>query len=203
MTSRNTLIALFVAFLAFAFTSKNTEYKVDTQQSKITWVGRKVTGEHSGTISIVNGKLFWDGKNLKGGSFDIDVASIKNTDLTDEENNQKLVGHLKSDDFFSAEKYPTATLVITKVTPIGQNQSQVKGNLTIKGITKEIQFPATVQETGNQIHAKAKIMVDRTKYDIQYGSGSFFENLGDKAIDNEFELHVNLVAEKASGAKAS
>lgn len=197
MKMKSTLIALFVGLFAFAFTTVNDEeYKVDKQQSKLTWIGRKVTGEHSGTINISNGKLNWNGKNLTGGSFEIDMASIINTDITDETYNQQLVGHLKSDDFFSTEKHPKANFVITKVEPLANNQAQVTGNLTIKGTTKEIQFPATIQAQGNQLSAKAKILVDRTQYGIRYGSGSFFENLGDKAIDNNFELNIELLAKK-------
>lgn len=195
MKTKTTLIALFLGLFAFAFTVvKETVYQVDPQQSKVTWVGRKVTGEHAGTIDLSSGKLIWNGEKLTGGSFEIDMASIANTDITDQEYNQKLVGHLKSDDFFATDKHPKATFVITKVTPLANNQFQVKGDLTIKGITKEVQFPATIQATEDQLSAKANIVVDRTLYDIRYGSGSFFDNLGDKAIDNNFELNVELVA---------
>lgn len=194
---RNSLILaiLTVVFLS-AFTLATTEYKVDTKQSKVTWKGKKVSGEHTGTINIADGKLLSDGKTITGGSFSIDMNSIKNTDLADATYNEKLVGHLKSDDFFSTAKYPQATFAITKVTSTGKDQYSVKGNLTIKGITNELEFPATIQTTGSQIKAKAKILVDRAKYDVRYGSGSFFDNLGDKAIDDEFELNVELVASK-------
>lgn len=197
MKMRTTLIALFIGFFTFAFTSvEEVVYTVDKQQSTINWLGRKVTGEHSGTIAISDGTLQLNGNNLSGGTFTIDMASLVNTDITDKEYNQQLVGHLKSDDFFSTEKHPKATFVIKKVRPLSKNQSQITGNLTIKGITNEVQFPATIQTKGNQLTAKAKIVVDRTKFDIKYGSGSFFDNLGDKAIDNEFELNVALVAAK-------
>lgn len=197
MKTKTTLIALFVGLFAFAFTTiKEAEYNVDKLQSKISWIGRKVTGEHSGTIDISSGKLSWDGKSLTGGSFEIDMSSITNADITDPEYNSKLVGHLKSDDFFSTEKFPKAKFVITNVKPLSNNQVQVKGNLTIKRITKAIEFPATVEVKENQLNAKAKILVDRTQYNIRYGSGSFFDNLGDKAIDNNFELDVELVAKK-------
>jgi polyisoprenoid-binding protein YceI len=185
-----------IAVIAMAFTTGVQEYKVDKTQSKLTWIGRKVTGEHTGSISIADGKLLSDGKAITGGSFDIDMASITCVDLTVQVYNKKLIGHLQSDDFFSTQKFPKATFVITKVTSLTKDQYNVKGNLTIKGITKELEFPATVQHTGNQIKAKAKIMVDRTKYDIKYGSGSFFDNLGDKAISDQFEMNIELVAAK-------
>ena len=196
MKTKQTIIALLILVTAFAFTGKNDEYIVNTEQSKLTWVGRKVTGEHTGSISIADGKLVADEKTLKAGSFKIDMTSITNQDIEDESYKQKLLGHLKSDDFFSTDKHAQATFVITKVTPGSNNQYQIKGNLTIKGITKEVEFPATVQVDEKQISAKAKIVVDRTQYDIKFGSGSFFDNLGDKAIDNNFELNVNLVAQK-------
>lgn len=197
MKTKTILFALILGLLSFAFTvEKEAEYNVDQQQSTLTWVGRKVLGEHTGTIKILNGNLTWDNEMLTAGSFEVDMASITNTDITDQGDQQQLVGHLKSDDFFATEKHPKASFVITKVTPIAKNQSKVKGNLTIKGITHEVEFPATIQANENQLNAKAKIIVDRTKYNIQYGSGSFFDNLGDKAIDNNFELNVSLIAKK-------
>ena len=108
---------------------------------------------------------------------------------------QKLIGHLKSDDFFSVAKNPTAKLDITKV-ETKENNTIVNGKLTIKGITQDISFPASVSKKGNVVVAIATIRIDRTKYDIKYGSKSFIEGIGDKAIDDEFELQVNLVAIK-------
>lgn len=189
-----TLLAVTVA--AFAFTMANVEYKVDVQKSQVGWLGKKVTGSHNGMINISDGKLITDGKALTGGTFNIDMNSITCADLTDKEYNAKLIGHLKSDDFFGTEKFPKSTLVITSVTSTGKDQYKVAGNLTIKGITKPVEFPATIQVSDTEVKAAAKIKIDRTKYDIKYGSGSFFENLGDKAIDNEFELTVDLVAKK-------
>jgi polyisoprenoid-binding protein YceI len=194
MKSSLTFILLLVGMFTLAFKYKNIEYAVDKNQSKLTWIGRKVTGEHTGNIQLSEGKLITDGKVFKAGSFRIDMASLTNTDVNDEESRQKLLGHLKSDDFFATHKHAHATFVTTRVTPLGNEKYQVKGNLTIKGITKPISFPASVKVAGNEASAQAKIVVDRTKYDIKYGSGSFFDNLGDKAIDNEFELNVNLVA---------
>jgi polyisoprenoid-binding protein YceI len=196
MKIKSLIIAMAIATSAFAGTPNQFEYKVNNQSSKLTWVGRKVVGEHTGTINLADGKLLTDGKTLTGGSFEIDMGSIANSDLTDKEYNQKLVGHLKSEDFFSSSKFPKSTLVITKVTSSGKNNYLVKGNLTIKGITHPVEFPATVSVADKKIEGNAKIMVDRTKYDIRYGSGSFFDNLGDKAINNEFELNIQLVATK-------
>jgi polyisoprenoid-binding protein YceI len=196
MKRNGLFIAVIFAFLAMAFTAGTTEYKVDAKQSKVVWLGKKVTGEHTGGINIADGKLISDGKTFTGGSFTIDMASMTCTDLADAGYNEKFVGHLKSDDFFSTAKFPKSNFVITKITSTGKDQYNVKGNLTIKGITNEIEFPATIQTVGKQIKANAKIVVNRTKYDIKYGSGSFFDNLGDKAINDDFELNVDLVAAK-------
>ncbi|MBC7488253.1 MAG: YceI family protein [Cytophagaceae bacterium] len=185
-----------IAFSALAFTAASITFKVDKTKSKVTWIARKVTGEHTGTVNIADGKLTSDGKNILGGSFDIDMNTITCADLTDADYNGKLIGHLKSDDFFSVAKFPKSTLAITKATSTGNGTYKINGNLTIKGITQPIEFPATVTISATQVTAKAKILVDRTKYDIKYGSASFFDSLGDKAINNEFELNVDLVAKK-------
>ena len=169
-------------------------YQVDNQQSKLTWTAKKVTGSHAGAISVSAGQLDIDKNVLKGGSFTLDTRSITVTDITNADMNGKLVGHLKSDDFFSVEKHPTATFVITSATPKGGGNYDVTGNLTIKGITNPVSFPATVTVAGGQATAKATVTVDRTKFDIKYRSKNFFENLGDKAIYDDFTLDVTLVA---------
>ncbi len=196
MKTKHLLLTAAFAFVAFAFNAASIVYKVDNKQSKVTWIGRKVTGEHTGAISVLDGTFSSDGKSVTGGTFNMDMSSITCTDLTDAEYNGKLIGHLKSDDFFSTAKFAKSTLVITKVVSAGKNQFNVSGNLTIKGITHPIEFPATITIALTKITASAKIMVDRTKYDIKYGSASFFDSLGDKAISNEFELNVVLVASK-------
>jgi polyisoprenoid-binding protein YceI len=194
MKVQNVILAVILAVFAMAFTSKNLEYTVDKNQTKVEWVGKKVTGEHNGYVNVANGNLSTKGNQITGGIIEIDMASITCEDIKDEKSNQNLVGHLKSDDFFSTAKHPKATLVVGKVTPKGKNQYQVKGDLTIKGIKHPVEFPATITHDGTKLNALANITIDRTKYDIRYGSGSFFDNLGDKAIDNNFVLNINLVA---------
>jgi len=179
-----------------------TTYKVDASQSKVAWNGKKVTGEHNGTINIVGGSFQVAKNKVVGGAVDIDMNSIVNLDITDKEFNQKLVGHLKSDDFFSAEKHPKATFKITSLTPIkgakaGAANYTANGNLTIKGITKPVTFPVSVAVNGNTITAKSDaVVLDRTKWDIRYGSKSFFANIGDKAIHDDFTVQFNVVAKK-------
>lgn len=187
-----------LSVLAFTEPQKSTSYDVDTTQSTIQWTGRKVTGEHTGKISIKEGKLDMENNQLTGGSFVIDMNSIVNEDLSGEYKG-KLEGHLKSDDFFGVATYPTAKFVITEVEAGKGKQYTLTGDLTIKGITHEISFPATVNTAGNQVTADAKIVVDRAKYDVRYGSDSFFDNLGDKVIYDDFDLEVSLVAGSAVG----
>ncbi len=193
---KTALVLGLIATILFGFKApKNTTYVVDENKSTVTWIGRKVTGEHTGAIKIATGKLITEGKNLKSGNFEMDMATITCTDLTGEYMD-KLVGHLKADDFFGVEKFPTSKFEITSVKPISKNIANITGNLTIKGITNSITFPANVSFKGNTLMAEAKkVMVDRTKFDIRYGSKSFF-NLGDKAIDNDFELNIKLIANK-------
>jgi polyisoprenoid-binding protein YceI len=165
--------------------------KVDASKSTITWLGKKVTGEHTGTIDLKSGELKLDNGAIAGGEFIVDMTSIKNTDLTDAEWNGKLVGHLKSDDFFAVEKYPEAKLVITKEAAFTGKKATVTGDLTIKGAT----HPVTFDVTKDGKTYKAEITVDRSKYNVRYGSQSFFDNLGDKVIYDDFYLTVNLVVE--------
>ena len=171
-------------------------YKVDTQKSVMNWNGKKVTGEHSGTVELQGGNMTVDNGKLTGGQFVFDMNSIKCTDLTDAGYNAKFIGHMKSDDFFSTTKHPTSTFTITKVTPKTGNTVDITGNMTIKGITNAVTFPATVKMNGSMVEADGKATLDRTKYDIRYGSKSFFESIGDKAIYDDFTVEMKLVAKK-------
>jgi polyisoprenoid-binding protein YceI len=160
-------------------------------------LGKKVTGQHNGTVALKSGKVDLDGKTLKGGKFEIDMNSIVVEDLKDPTYNAKLTGHLKSDDFFGVAKFPTSTFVITSVKPVKNEKDathEITGDLTIKGITQPVTFPAKVEFKDGEAHAKGKAMVDRTKYNIRYGSGKFFENLGDKMISDNFEMDLDLAA---------
>ena len=194
------LTTLFVAIIAVALVAFKpvapATYKVDAGKSKIEWTGKKVTGQHTGTIKLTLGEVVVNGKVPTGGKFTIDMGSMTSTDLQGEAAG-KLLGHLKSDDFFGTEKYSTSTFTATKITPAGANKVNVTGNLTIKGKTAAITFPATYTLAGNTLTVVApEVKVDRTVYDIRYGSKSFFESIGDKAIDNDFLLNVTLVATK-------
>ncbi|MFD1628552.1 YceI family protein [Pseudopedobacter beijingensis] len=194
MKVKSSLIALIAVFTVF--TAKAQVYKLDTEKSTIEWIGRKVTGAHTGTLKFGSGSVNYNGA-LKGGNFIIDMTSIKTTDLQGEWA-EKLEGHLKNEDFFATDKFATAKFVITKLGKANvEGVQNIVGNLTIKGITKELSFPATVKVNNGVLTATAKsVKIDRTKYDIKYGSKNFFDSLGDKAIDNDFELNISIVAKK-------
>ncbi|MFD2245810.1 YceI family protein [Pontibacter ruber] len=181
--------------------AKGRAYNVEVAKSDVKWHAKKVTGEHMGNIALKSGQMTIDKNKVTGGTFVIDMNSITCTDIKDAEYNGKLIGHLKSDDFFSVEKHPTATFQITSVTPIakaaaGKPNYNVKGNLTIKGITNPIEFPATIAVKGGVATAKADVTVNRAKYDVRYGSNSFFDGLGDKAIYDDFTISLNVSAKQ-------
>lgn len=171
-------------------------YKINPTQSSVKWVGKKVTGEHSGNVTISGGSLTAANNVITAGSVDIDLSTITSTDITDPASNAKLIGHLKSADFFNTATYPKATLAITSVKLKTKDNYDVTGNLTIKGITNPVTFPAVIQTTADKITATAVITIDRTKYDIKYRSTSYFGDLGDKAIDNNFILNSTIIATK-------
>ena len=184
--------------LAGTTIGEKTAFEIDTKASKVHWTGKKVTGEHTGYVSVGSGQVMVDKNNVTGAKVNMDMNSIVCTDLTNEEYNKKLVGHLKSDDFFSVEKNPNSTFEITSVKPAANGQYTVNGNLSIKGITNEISFPAKISVDKNVVKANGTAKIDRTKWDIRYGSGKFFASLGDNMIYDEFEITFELVAKSGN-----
>ncbi len=198
------LVALFVAAIVsstivFASNGKSEKstFEIDTKASKVYWTGKKVTGEHKGYLSIGNGQVFVSSGEVVGAEVNMDLNSIECTDLTGEWKD-KLIGHLKSDDFFAVENYPTAKFEITSIKTDGDEQNVV-GKLSIKGITHEITFPAEVTVADNKVTASGVASIDRTKWNIKYGSGKFFSNLGDNMIKDEFEIKFELTATETEG----
>jgi len=167
--------------------SQSSVLKINTNDSKIHWLAKKVTGQHDGFINLIDGSLELDDEQITGGTFTVDMTSINVADLTGEYKG-KLEGHLKSDDFFSVEQFPKSTLKITKANQKMENHYEMIADLTIKGITHPVTFEMHVEGD----NANTKFMIDRSKYNVRYGSNSFFDNLGDKAIYDEFELDINL-----------
>lgn len=180
------LTAVF-GFTAIASPIDGEKKTVKVDESTVTWKAYKVTGSHTGTIALKSGALEFEGDKLTGGEFVVDMTSIANTDLEGDYKG-KLEGHLNSDDFFGTATNPTSSLVFTKVEASGKNSYKVTGDLTIKGITKPVTFDVSIYGS----KATATLKVDRAAYDVKYGSGSFFDNLGDKTIYDEFDLVVDL-----------
>lgn len=183
---------IFIAALLVSTTAIFAqEVKVNVEKSNIEWLGKKVGGQHDGSIELKNGSFMLKGDQIVSGSFVVDMTSIINYDLTNETMNQKLVDHLKSDDFFGVEKYPTATFVVTESTPFKDGKAMLTGDITIKENTERITFE--VMRDGDKFMTTLKL--DRSKFDVRYGSKTFFANIGDRAIDDIFKLDINFVVE--------
>ena len=177
----NLIISLFT-ILTFG------QGNINVESSFIKWTGEKITGEtHYGTLKFVSGKLDFSDDSINGGEFVVDMNSISVDDLTGG-SKKSLEGHLISDDFFSVEKHNTASLVITSGKKESDGSYKAKGNLKIKGITNEVK----VIFNPSKDKMMAKLIFDRSKFDVRYGSDSFFDNLGNKLILNDIVLEVSL-----------
>ncbi len=206
-----------LALAAFTFACSNETEKAETTEvteasgdvsqgiaissSNLKWTGRKLGGEHFGTIQISKGDLIVEGDQLTGGNFTIDMSTIKVEDLTDPGKNKDLTDHLFSEDFFNVANHPEATFTITGVEALAAadeagNTHTISGNLTIKGITQGIKFPAAISMQDGNVTAKAGFDIDRTLWDIKFKSGKFFPELGDKAIKDEISIDLELTANK-------
>lgn len=174
---------------------ENQKFIIDPAQSNVDWVGKKVTGTHNGTIALKEGKIILNEGKVAGGNFIVDTTSINILDIIDPDTNAQFLGHLISDDFFGTEQFHEANLVINNVTG-----NHIDADLTIKGITHPIDFDAEFQLTDDTVSAKAKLLIDRTKYGMKFRSGNFFLNLGDTLIYNDFELNVSITAKAESSA---
>ncbi len=185
----NTLKVLFtVALMISGYLVNAQSIEMKPEKTTIEWLGKKIGGQHNGEIQLKSGQMEIRDNEIVKGNFVIDMTSITNTDLEDEGYNQKLVGHLKSDDFFGVAKYPTAKLVISEGGKFTNGKTTVTGKITIKGKTETITFDV-IKGSGQYT---AKLEIDRSKFDVKYGSNSFFDNLGDKAINDIFTIDVQI-----------
>lgn len=182
---KGSILSVIVLSLV-AFTAIDKQ-QVDVEASQIKWEGEKLTGSHYGTIDLKEGYFEMEDDKLVGGEFVADMSTIDVTDLEGDDK-AKLMGHLKSEDFFGVKNYEEAKFVINTIADKGDSYG-ISGDLTIKGKTNPIAFDLKMD--GNT--ATTELVIDRTKYDIKYGSGSFFDNLGDKVIYDEFTLDIKLV----------
>lgn len=203
---KTTLTALLILFLASSFTREPaTEniYTVDTGKSTLKWSGYPLFsfGEHNGTLALTKGSIKILNSEVTGGSFEIDMTSMRNSDMEEDNGGSSLVNHLKSDDFFSVDKFPTAYFTITSSKKTenpgpGDPNVELMGELTIKGIKNMLKFPAIVTITDTMIKATAKFKFDRTKWGVRYESGRFFDDVGDAAISDAIGIELNIHATK-------
>jgi polyisoprenoid-binding protein YceI len=188
--------SLLIASLVFADVpaENTTVFKVDAEKSKVYWTGKKIGGEHTGTINLRNSTVNVDGTNVLSATINMDMNSIVCTDVTNEGMNKRLVDHLKSDDFFSVDKHAQSVFEATGFKSTGAGNYDVVGKMTIKGITHEISFPVKVDIKNGQLTANGTATLDRTKWEIRFRSGRFFPDLGNNLIHDEFEIKFDLVA---------
>lgn len=197
-----TALAIAFSFVGLAFNTpeNKSDYNLDNKASKIEWTGKKISGQHYGTVAIKEGTIKVKDGNITGGEVTIDMNSIENLDLSGEYK-QKLEGHLKSPDFFNTEEYPEATFKIKKVVKIKDENEKgathmVTGDLTIKGITNEIEVPSYIQFKDDKLVSYADFSIDRTKWKVKYGSGEFYDDLGDKMIYDDINFKLKIAATK-------
>lgn len=187
-----------------AAASENTEatFMVDPEATVIEWEGKKPTGTHNGIIKVSEGSFTMHDSTIASGNFTIDMNSIEVQDL---EGDQKanLEAHLKGtvdekqDDFFNVKKYPEAKFEVTGTTMEG-DQTMLQGNLTIREETKNVSFPVTVSEDGDMLSLTSdEFTIDRTKWNVNYGSKSVFEGLKDNFVYDDIQLKINLKAKKS------
>lgn len=170
-------------------------FQIQQTSSTVNWTGKKVLGLHTGSINIANGYIEITDNAIISGEIVIDMASITITDIADKKTHDEFLGHLQNDDFFSIAQFKTAKLSITGSIKIETNKFKIDGNLTIKDITHPVSFIATVEVFTDFLHALGEIVIDRTLYNIRYGSGKFIDNLGDKLIYDDFVLQFKLVGQ--------
>jgi polyisoprenoid-binding protein YceI len=174
----------------------NEKYGIDKKESVVTWKGSNLLAPaqaHTGYAYISKGELMIEKSHLVGGAVEVDMNTIADKDRGNEND---LVQHLKSPDFFDVKKFPVSIFVITKVAPTNSENVNITGNLTIKGITHAVTFPAKIEVKSGIVSANGKVIIDRTKWDVRYNSGKFYDNLADKAISDDIEFDMKIVAKK-------
>ena len=171
------------------------KFQIQQSISTVNWTGKKVLGLHTGSINIADGYIEMTDNNILGGEIQIDMTSILITDIADQKTYQDFFEHLLNDDFFSVDKFKTSKLVILTSEKLDHNKFKIDGTLTIKDISHPVSFIASVEIFTNTLHSLGEIIIDRTLYNIRYGSGKFIDNLGDKLIYDDFVLQFKLIGQ--------
>lgn len=176
-------------------------FVLDSERSVIGWVGKKVLYSHNGEVKLKKGKIQFDGGMISAADIVLDMTSMKNKDLDDEEERAKLMRHLKSPDFFDVEKHPEASFVL-KSSEIEAGKGKAQGDLTLKGITRntKVQNLIIARSGDKNVVVTGIMMIDRTDFDVRYGSGKFFDNLGDNLIKDEIIINFKLRGKLAEEA---
>ena len=175
-------------------------YAVDPGESRVKWTGRSLTSEHSGTLNVSRGEIAIQDGSVSRGEITLDMTSIQNTDIEDSSMQALLTNHLKSDDFFDVIHFPEARLLITSAetlpdAPESSPNYRIHGELTLKGETREIDFPAQIGlSTEGAIIARADFDIDRTHWNVIYGSGKFYEKLGKHLVSDLISLDIKIAA---------
>ena len=191
---------IILPVILLSILSANDTLQVDIENSQINWIGRKVTGEHNGTLNLIDSWVVVHGANLIGGKFIFDMATITNSDIESPAWKLKLENHLKNDDFFNVDSFPQAILEIKSNKKLPEQEKQLglnhlKGELTIRGITHEIHFPYKLDIIQSSYNAHGSVNIDRTLFNVKYGSGKFFDALGDKLIYDDFTVQFKVITQ--------
>lgn len=174
-------------------------YELQLPQSIIKWKASHVAGGgHEGTLNLLAGNLAADGTGKWiGGYFEIDMNTIRITDMKEDKRGD-VEKHLKDDDFFAVKKYPRASFMFTQAIPTGNNTFAITGNLSLKDITQTITFPATLEPAGDIVRSHASFSINRTRWGVNYQSGSIFSSLKDDIIEDMIPITLELVFRKKS-----
>jgi polyisoprenoid-binding protein YceI len=181
----------------------NGKFEIDPSSSTATWTGSKTIIKDyfdTGSIKIKSGEVTLAENKISSGNIVFDMTSISALKSGKGKDEDKLSGHLKSEDFFDVAKYPIATFISSEVLtdPIQTNNFTLKGKLTIKDVTESIEIPVTLSEKDGVLMGEGQVTVDRTEWDVRYGSNKFFESLGDKVINDNFTLDFELITKKST-----
>ena len=166
---------------------------IDTKESVVAWKGSSLEGAHTGYVYISKGELMIENGQLMGGTVEVDMSTIEGDDHRSDNN---LIQHLKDPDFFDVKKFPFSRIAISSVASINVEDKEITGNLTIKGITHPVTFPVKMEMKDGIVRARGELVIDRTKWDVRYKSGKFFDNLKDQAISDSIEFNIKIVAKK-------
>ena len=189
---------ILYSFLCFSFIFATNLYTLDPTSSSLEWIGQKLTGSHDGSLDFSRGEVTFNDKDLVYGEIIVSMITIRNKDITNEQYRGYLEEHLKSEDFFHVDSFPSAHLTIKENLGLlnGGRETLVLCNLTIKGITHEVKFPVKIDVFSSHATASGSLDVDRSLYDIKYKSKSFFPDIGDKLIYDNFTLNFNIRANR-------